>query len=323
MEQINEIKKRISSVKDIRQMTHAMQLISAVKMRRARSQLASTMPFFALCAESMIELQASGTFVDHPFFMVRQKKKGETWKIGYFILTGDQGLAGAYNHNVIQTTIEHIHFKTIDNIQKSLQTDVRLYVAGRIGKDQLIREGFHVVEDFQYAISEPTYYRARDISDYIYDLYVEHELDLVYFIYTQIESAIHMKPMVTRVLPVNANALMQIVPREFHFEMPGFEDVAEMDFLPSGDEVMNYLINTYLNGMVYGVLAEAYASEQTARMTAMDNATENAEDMLAKLTLKSNQARQARITNELSEIVGGAEVLAAMPASAPSGKESE
>jgi len=310
MEQLSEIKKRIKSVNDIKQMTRAMQLISAVKMRRARSQLARTMPFFALCAETMVELRASGAFVDHPFFSVRQKKKGETWKIGYFILTGDQGLAGAYNLNVIQTTEEHIQFKTVDNIRKSLQTDVRLFVAGSIGKERLIRDGFNVVEAFEYPINEPTYYRARDISDYIYDLYVSHELDLVYFIYTKIESAINMKPMVTRVLPVNAESLQQLIPEEFHFEIPGIEDVAEMEFIPDSDEVMNYLINTYLNGMVYGVLAEAFASEQTARMTAMDNATENAEEMLAKLTLKSNQARQAQITNELSEIVGGAEVLA-------------
>lgn len=311
MEQLSDIKKRIKSVTDIKQMTRAMQLISAVKMRRARSQLGRTLPFFALCAETMVELRASGAFAEHPFFNVRQKQKGETWRIGYFILTGDQGLAGAYNHNVLQTTEQHIQFKTIDNIRKGLQTTVRLYVAGSIGKDRLIRDGFDVVQDFKYPISEPTYYRARDISDYIYDLYVTHELDLVYFIYTKIESAVSMHPMVTRVLPVNADALQQLVPREYHFELASIEDVAEMEYLPDADEVMNYLINTYLNGMVYGVLSEAYASEQTARMTAMDNATENAEEMLAKLTMKSNQARQARITNELSEIVGGAEVLSA------------
>jgi F-type H+-transporting ATPase subunit gamma len=311
MEQINDLKKRINSVKEIKQMTRAMELISAVKMRRARSQLAQTMPFFALCAESMVELRASGAFSDNPFFQVRQKKKGETWKIGYFILTGDQGLAGAYNLNVIQTTEQHIHSKTIDNIQKGLQTTARLYVAGSIGKERLARDGFDVVADFQYPINAPTYYRAREISDFIFDLYVTHELDLVYFIYTRIESAINMKPMVTRVLPVNPDALAELIPEEYRFETQGLEDTAEMEYLPSADDVMNYLINTYLNGMVYGVLAEAYASEQTARMTAMDNATDNAEEMLAKLTLKSNQARQARITNELSEIVGGAEVLAA------------
>ena len=304
-------------------MTHAVQLISAVKMRRARSQLARTMPFFALCAETMVELRASGAFVDNPFFQVRQKKKGEVWKIGYFILTGEQGLAGAYNLNVIQTTEQHIHEKTIDNIQKGLQTTAKLYVAGSIGKDRLIRDGFDVDEDFEYPISEPTYYLARVISDYIFDLYVTHELDLIYFIYTRIKSAISLQPMVTRVLPVNADALEELIPDEYRFEAKGLEDVAEMEYLPSADDVMNYLINTYLNGMVYGVLTEAYASEQTARMTAMDNATDNAEEMLDKLTLKSNQVRQARITSELSEIVGGAEVLTAQNQSSLHNTEGE
>jgi F-type H+-transporting ATPase subunit gamma len=233
MEQINDLKKRINSVKEIKQMTRAMELISAVKMRRARSQLAQTMPFFALCAESMVELRASGAFSDNPFFQVRQKKKGETWKIGYFILTGDQGLAGAYNLNVIQTTEQHIHSKTIDNIQKGLQTTARLYVAGSIGKERLARDGFDVVADFQYPINAPTYYRAREISDFIFDLYVTHELDLVYFIYTRIESAINMKPMVTRVLPVNPDALAELIPEEYRFETQGLEDTAEMEYLPS------------------------------------------------------------------------------------------
>lgn len=310
MEQLTDIKKRMGTVRDIGQMTRAMQLISSAKMRKARSQLARTMPFFALIAESMVELRESGAFAENPFFEVRQKKKGETWKIGYFILTGEQGLAGAYNLNVVQTTENHIHAKTIDNIEKGLKTDVSLYVAGSIGKDRLIRDGFHVVEEFKYPISEPTYYRARDISDYIYDLYATHELDLVYFIYTRIESAINMKPMVTRVLPVNASALEALIPERYRFDEEGFSEGGEMEFLPSADDVMAYLINTYLNGMVYGFLAEAFASEQTARMTAMENATDNAEEMLEKLTLKRNLARQARITSEISEIVSGAEVLA-------------
>ncbi len=313
MEQLTNIKKRMATVRDIGQMTHAMQLISSAKMRKARSQLARTMPFFALVAESMVELRESGAFVENPFFEVRQKKQGETWKIGYFILTGEQGLAGAYNLNVVQTTENHIHAKTIDNIEKGLKTDVSLYVAGSIGKDRLIKDGFHVVEEFKYPISEPTYYRARDISAYIFDLYVTHQLDLVYFIYTRMESAINMKPMVTRVLPVNASALDALIPEQYRFEEEGFTEGGEIEFLPSSEEVVNYLINTYLNGMVYGVLAEAFASEQTARMTAMENATENAEEMLADLTLKRNLARQARITSEISEIVGGAEVLAAQP----------
>ena len=309
MEQLSELKKHINSITDIKQMTRAMQLISAVKMRRARSQLDKTMPFFASCAETMVELRDAGLSATNPFFQLRTKKLGETWKIGYFILTGEQGLAGAYNMNVISTAENHIRFKTVDNIRKGLKTVTKLFVAGQIGKDRLIHEGFDVVEDFKYPISEPTYYRAREISDFIHDLYETEQLDLIYFIYTQMESAISMKPVVTRILPVNPGGLEKIIPEKYRLEH-GLASGGGIDYLPSADDVLNYLINTYLNGMVYGALTEAYASEQTARMTAMDSATENADEMLHKLTLQSNQARQARITNELSEIVGGAEVLA-------------
>jgi F-type H+-transporting ATPase subunit gamma len=312
MEQLADLKKHIKSVNDIKQMTRAMQLISAVKMRRARTQLDRTMPFFALCAETMVELRDAGNIIDNPFFQLREKKRGETWKIGYFILTGDQGLAGAYNLNVLATTEKHIHGKMIDNIRKGLNTTAKLYVAGTIGKERLIRDGFDVVADFRYPINEPTYQRARDISDFISDLYESGTLDLVYFIYTRMESGITMRPMVTRVLPVNADALEQIIPPEYRVQS-SLATGSIIEYSPSAEDVVNYLINTYLNGMVYGVLTEAFASEQTARMTAMDNATENADDMLDKLTLQNNQARQARITSELSEIIGGAEVLTATP----------
>lgn len=309
MEQISDIKKRIKSVNDIRQTTRATQLISAVKMRRARNQLEKTSPFFVICADTMIELYENGLVEDNRFFQLRQKKKGETWRIGYFILTGDQGLAGAYNFNVIITTEKHIHGKTVDNISKGLSTTARLYVAGKIGKERLVRDGFEVVEDFSYPINEPTYYRARDISDYIYHLYVSGELDLVYFIYTKIESAVSMEPVVARVLPVDPRSLKRTIPEDNPYNQYGLIAGHDIDYYPSVDEVMNYLINTYLNGMVYGALAEAYASEQTARMTAMDNATDNANEMMENLRLKSNRARQGKITNEISEIVSGAELL--------------
>lgn len=308
MEQLSDLKKHINSVTEIKQMTNAMELISAVKMRRARSQLETTMPFFAACAETMVELRDAGIEINNPFFQLRKKKPGETWKIGYFILTGEQGLAGAYNMNVLSTAINHIHFKIMDNVRKGLKTTTKLYVAGKIGKEQLVREGFDVVMDFQYPISEPTYYRAREISDFIHDLYDTEQLDLIYFIYTLMESAVSMKPIVTRILPVNPNGLEKLIPEKYRVDH-GLSRGGVIDYLPSIDDVLNYLINTYLNGMVYGALTEAYASEQTARMTAMDNATDNAEDLLRRLTIKSNQARQNRITNELAEIVGGAEVL--------------
>jgi F-type H+-transporting ATPase subunit gamma len=308
MEQLSNLKKHIGSIGEIKKTTRAMQLISAVKMRRARSQLEKTMPFFALCAGTMVELRDAGVVIDNTFFQLRNKKRGQLWKIGYFILTGDQGLAGAYNMNVLSAAEKHIHSKVVDNITKGMVTTTKLYMAGSIGRERLIREGFDVVEDFQYPINEPTYYRARDISEFILELYESGTLDLVYFVYTRMESAVSMKPFVTRVLPVNPDALELIIPEKYR-QKRGLISGSIIDYSPSPDEVITYLIDTYMNGMVYGALTEAYASEQTARMTAMDNATENAEDMLHALTLKNNQARQAKITSELSEIIGGAEAL--------------
>ncbi len=306
MEQLNEIKKRIRSVSDIRQMTRAMQLVSAAKMRKSKAQLDRVFPFFSLCAESMIEIQHSNTEIDNPYFTLRQKKPGETWKIGYFILTGDQGLAGAYNHNVVKIAEEHLRAKVLDNINKGLKTETTLYVFGNVGRDKLTRDSFPVDQEFSFPIAEPTYYEARSVADKIRTKFMEHELDLVYLVYTKMDSAINMTPIIQRVVPVNTEALRSILPVGQGDAGMALENGAQISYHPNADAVFSFLIDTYLNAMMYGALVEAYASEQTARMTAMDNATNNADDMLAELTKKSNQARQARITNELIEIVNGA-----------------
>ena len=136
MEQLYDIKKRIRSISDIQQMTHAMELVSAAKMRKSKAQLDRVFPFFSLCAESMIEIQRSNVDIDNPYFKLKQKQKGETWKIGYFILTGDQGLAGAYNHNVIRIAEDYISKKAFDNVAKGLKTESTLYVFGNVGRRQ-------------------------------------------------------------------------------------------------------------------------------------------------------------------------------------------
>lgn len=311
MEQINDIRKRIRSVTDIQQMTRAMQLISAVKMRHARTQLENAMPFFLRCAETMIEIEKSEARFDNSFFKLRQKKEGETWKIAYFIMTGDQGLAGAYNLNVINTAETYIRDKKKENDAKGLATETQLFVCGTIGKERLFKAGFNVNCDFNYPIASPTYYRARDISDYIMDLFESGKADLIYFIYTRIISAISMHPMITRVVPVNTEGLQQLVPPEALIQERAIAQDESVEYFPDAAEVLDFLTDTYLNGMVYGILTEAFASEQTARMLAMDSATKNAKEMLSDLTLKSNRARQERITSELSEIVSGAEIISA------------
>jgi len=306
MEQLYDIKKRIRSITEIQQMTRAMKLVSAAKMRRSKAQLDQVFPFFSLCAESMIEIQRGNKDIDNPYFQLRKKRPGETWKIGYFILTGDQGLAGAYNHNVVRIAEEHIRGKVLDNINKNLKTETTLYVFGSVGREKLERDGHPVDKEFSFPIAEPTYYEARNVADIIRKKYMDGEFDLVYLIYTKMDSVVNMKPIIQRVVPVNTDALMSILPAGMKDAGMAIEKGAALTYHPNADDVFSFLIDTYLNAMLYGALVEAYASEQTARMTAMDNATKNADDMLLDLTLKSNRARQARITNELIEIVNGA-----------------
>jgi len=310
MEQLFELKKRIKTVTEIGQMTKAMKLVSASKMRKSKAFLEEMLPFFSLCAESMIELRQHNQNIENIYFNLRTKKKGEAWKIGYFVLTGDQGLAGAYNHNVIRLAEEHIKNKRIDNEQKGLKTEITLHVFGSVGKERLKHDGYTFDEEFSFPIANPTYYEARNVADIIKEKYTSEELDLVYLVYTKMESAIQMSPIVSRIVPVDITALTDMLPHA-HPADAGMASRgnAELSYIPDADGVFSFLIDTYLNAMMYGALVEAYASEQTARMTAMENASKNADEMLEKLMLRSNQARQERITNELIEIVNGAEQI--------------
>jgi len=309
MERPVDIKKRMKSVDEIRQLTRAMQLVSAAKMRRSRVQHDSVYPFFSLCAESMLEIQRSSEQIENPFFQLREKKEGQTWRIGYFVLTGDQGLAGAYNNNVVITTEEHIQGKIIENTNKGLRTDYTLYVFGNIGKDKLIRDGYNVDPDFSFPITEPTYYEAREAANIIRRKYITGEFDLVYLIYTKMESAINMKPIISRVVPVNTKGIALFLPEGLTEAGIALEKGAVIEYEPDANAVFSFLIDTYLNAIIYGALVEAYSSEQTARMTAMEHATKNADEMLKELRLKGNRVRQSGITTELTEIVNGAQSI--------------
>ncbi len=293
-------------------MTNAMHLVSAVKTKNARAQLSRTLPFFNLCRATMAEIYIQSPELKHPFFVRHKKKKNDPWVIGYFILTGDRGLAGAYNLNVVRTAEETIRGHMLKYAKEGIQVRPRLFIAGRTGRDHLERAGFEVVKNFSYPIDTPTFYRARDISEYIHDLYDDYKLDEVYAVYTEIRSAVNIKPVVVRLIPISSEDLLEGVDLDIYKKMLPDQAMGNMEFVPSAGDVKNYLANTYLNGMVYGALTEAFASEQTTRMTAMKNATDSAEDMLAELRLLSNRVRQDSITQELNEIVSGANAIGAV-----------
>lgn len=289
---MREIKSRIKSINQMRQITKAMKLISASKLKKARTQLEETLPYFNKVRETIADILAHSAEVDSRFFDIREEKEGK--KKAYIVMTGDKGLAGGYNSNILKLTEREIG----DNKENAL-----LLVAGTTGRSYFTRKEYHVHTEFDYAVQNPTVFRAREITETILDLYNKQEVDEVYIVYTQMISAISLEPKVLKLLPIEIGALRE--------DVKANEIVLDQKFKyePSEQEVLDVLIPKYIKGIMYGTFVEAFTSEQNARMTAMDNATKNADEMLQKLNLYYNRARQAAITQEISEIVGGASAL--------------
>lgn len=305
MENINAIKKRIKSVNDITQMTAAMQLVSAAKMRRSRTMLDNSVPFFALAAKSMLDICNSNTDVHNPFYRIVPKKDGEPWKITYFVLSGNQGLAGSYNNNIVHATENHIQQKILENSSKNSVTDYKMYVFGSIARERLIRDGYNVDSEFSYEISEPVFTDAKYVSSVIKEKFLHQECDLVYLVFTKVGKGGVMIPEVKRILPVDIKSAASLLDEDMLNDDESNKE--EMSCFPDATQVFDFLVDTYMNAIIYGAMVESYSSEQTSRLQAMDNATENATEMMKKLQLESNRARQAKITNELTEIINGAE----------------
>ena len=305
METLNDVKKRIKSVQGISQMTSAMQLVSAAKKRRAVAYLDDMMPFVRNCVETMSDIRFNTETIDNPFFTLEQKVTGQTWKIAYFVIGGDQGLAGAYNNNIVKACEEHVRMKILENSAKGIITDYKLYVFGKVARERLVHLGYNVDPVPTEPLSEPQYYTAQSLSGFIKQKFLIEGFDLVYLIYTRLESALNMKPVVVRLAPVDFKSIDN-VRADLGCDMTADEGNHGISYYPDVNDVFSFLVDSYLSAMVYGALIESYASEQTARFAAMDNATNSADDMMKVLELKFNRARQAKITNELTEIINGA-----------------
>ena len=307
MESFSEIKKRMKSVDDISQMTNAMKLVSSAKMRRSQLLHDNMYPFFLFCVESMQEMIRKNEHLDNPFFVLEQKQQGETWKIGYYVLSGDQGLAGAYNNNMVRITEDHVRSKILENTQKGVSTTYELNVFGRLAREKLIKNGYNVNSEFSFPISEPTYFDARQVSAVMRNRFLRDDFDLVYLLYTRMDSPVKMEPVALRLLPVDTKSISRVLPDKLDDAGIATLSGSDLEYFPNSNAVFDYLIDSYTNAMVYGAMVDAFASEQTARLTAMENATDNAEEMMKKLELLSKRARQAKITTELTEIVNGAQ----------------
>ncbi len=289
---MREIKLRIKSINQMRQITKAMKLISASKLKKARAQLEETLPYFSKVRETIAEILAHSGDVESKYINFGNKQSGS--KKAYIIITGDKGLAGGYNSN-IKKLAEQAIGPDKDN--------ALLLVAGNSGRSYFVKKDYKVHTEFDYVVQNPTVYRAREVAEIILDLYNKNEVDEVFIVFTQMVSAISLEPKLLKLLPLEIGALREdvkaediIIDEQFKYE-------------PSSSVVLDVLIPKYIKGIMYGAFVEAFTSEQNARMTAMDSATKNADEMLQKLNLYYNRARQAAITQEISEIVGGAAAL--------------
>lgn len=287
MAQIRDIKLRIKGIKETRQITRAMKLISAAKLKRARQQLEGTRPYFNKVKSTIADILIHSANVESCFFdRKREKKAGRR---GYVLISGDKGLAGGYNSNIIKFAE-----KQIKN-----DPDALLFIAGHTGRNYFSRKNFNIHSEFNYAVENPTVSRAGNMTRTILEMFINEELSEVYLIFTRMVSTIKLEPQAMKLLPLDLESLLVD-----SGEIKAFDE--GLVYEPSPAAVLNAIIPIYFEGVIYGALVEAFTSEQCARMTAMDNATSNADEMLQRLDLYYNRARQAAITQEISEIVGGA-----------------
>jgi len=283
---LNDIKRRIKSVNSTMQITKAMELVSTSKLKRARVRLDKSKPYFETVLESIKDVLANAKGIKHPFLEKREVKNTL-----YILITSDKGLAGGYNANVN---------KLLQNEIKDKET-AKIITVGVKGRDYFRRRGYNVIESLTGISETPEASDARHIGEKAIDLYRTGEVDEIKIVYTQFKSTISYVPEIITLLPATFEE------KEISLDNKGYRSLTR--FEPSEEAVLDYLIPKYIGSTIYGAMIEASASESGSRRLAMENATDNADEMIRSLELVKNRARQAAITQEISEIVSGAEAL--------------
>ena len=285
---MRNIKRRIRSVGSTQQITKAMNLVAASKLQRAKNRLESARPFAEETMRVMTHIVGSSKGLSHPLLNERPVQN-----TAIILISGDRGLCGGYNTNISKEALR---------LWESLPNP-RLIVVGSKGRDYFRRRKKKAVRAYTGISEKPFYEDAAEIGHYTLDLFQSREVDEVYLVYTQFNSTISHTPTVKKLLPVDTEPLQTGVTED----KP--RDLAVMNYEPDEETVLGQVIPKYINTVIYGALTAASTCEQAAAMTSMDAATKNAEEMIDKLTLQYNRARQGSITQELTEIVAGANVL--------------
>ena len=289
MASMRDIKRRRTSIQSTQQITKAMKLVSTAKLQKARSRAEDSKAYFNCMYQTMTSLLAKAGNLDHPYV-----KSNGCEKKAIVVVTSNRGLAGGYNSNIVRL-ITGSDFK---------KEDVRIYAVGGKALELLKHRGYEVVADYSEIIEEPVYDDAKVVATRLLDDFAKGEIGEIYLAYTFFKNTVSHIPTLMKVLPVEAQEA-----EEGEEEANAVDKITPMNFEPEEEEAVRLLVPKYISSILYGAFIEAVASENGARMQAMDSATSNAEEMINDLELKYNRARQGAITQELTEIIAGAEAI--------------
>ncbi len=294
MASMRDIKRRKSSVESTQQITKAMKLVSTVKLQRAKARAEQSKYYFRAVYETVTSILAKAGEVDHPYL-----KSGENGRKAIVLISSNKGLAGGYNSNVIKLITRNDAFN---------KDNTTIYAIGKKGKDAFVREGYPIFKDFSEAIEEPVYKDGMIVTNDLLKAFEAGEISEIYLAYTFFKNTVSHVPTLIKLLPVDMDAAQQDIDGDgVTDEKPA--PTAPMNFEPADEEALNLIIPKYISSLIYGALISAQAAENGARMQAMDNATNNAAEMIDHLSLLYNRARQGKITTELTEIIAGADAI--------------
>lgn len=288
MASMKDIKRRKESIQSTGQITKAMKLVATVKLQKARSKAESARPYFDAMYSTVSTMLAKSGNIEH-----RYLKAGETSKKAVIVVTANRGLAGGYNSNITKLV-------TSSGIKPE---DALIYAIGTKGRDFLHRRGYEIASDFSEVINEPIFADALEIGRTVLEAFEQGKVGEIYLAYTSFKNTVVHEPKMVKLLPISADDMKNdgTVNTENSLTLVTYE--------PEEEEALDIIIPKYINSLIYGALMEAVASENGARMTAMDNATSNAEEIISDLSLMYNRARQGSITQELTEIIAGANAI--------------
>ena len=281
---MRDIKRRRSSIQGTQQITKAMKLVSTVKLQRARAAAEKSQYYFDSMYRTVGSILSRVGHIEH-----RYLSPGDSPRKAVVVITSNRGLAGGYNSNVVKLITRN------DALKKE---DLDVYTIGNKGREAFSRHGYTIREDLPDIIEDPLYSEVNDLTARLLKSFEAGEVGEIYLAYTFFKNTVSQEPRLLKLLPVEP----------LDQDGDGFVD-SVMNFEPEDVEAIDMIVPKYISSLIYGGLKEAIASENGARMQAMDNATSNAEEMIDKLSLQYNRARQGSITQELTEIIAGSEAI--------------